>query len=109
MKSVRVAKASEFPQGQIKAFEIEGKRVAVSLVGDQWFAFEDRCSHDDGELASGSVVGNNEVECPRHGARFDMKNGSATRMPAVAPIETYKVEVRGEDVWVMMNEEVEAQ
>lgn len=109
MKALRLALVSDFPQGAIRSFEAGGKRVAVSRVGDEWFAFEDRCSHDDGELASGFIVGNNEVECPRHGARFDMKNGSATRMPAVAPIETYKVEIRGQDVWVMMNEEVEAQ
>jgi 3-phenylpropionate/trans-cinnamate dioxygenase ferredoxin subunit len=40
------------------------------------------------------------VECPRHGARFDVRTGAVLRMPAVTPVESYYVDVEGEDVYI---------
>lgn len=77
-----------------------GKKAAVLRSGGKVYAFEDRCSHDDGELASGSVVDGAQIECPRHGARFDMATGKALCLPAVYPIATYAVEIHNGEVWV---------
>ena len=73
--------------------------TGLARSGKTVFVVEDRCSHDDGELSEGVLHGA-EIECPRHGARFDMSNGHATRMPAVAPIETFAARVEGDDVLV---------
>jgi 3-phenylpropionate/trans-cinnamate dioxygenase ferredoxin subunit len=85
-------------------FEVGEFRLAAARSGSHVFVLEDRCSHDDGELGQGTVFGmtdeGGEIECPRHGARFDIASGRATRMPAIAPIETFAAKVEGEEVWV---------
>ncbi len=105
-KEIRLTKASDIAEGAIKAFSLDDNRkVALTRVANNFYAFEDRCSHDDGELASGHMAEPQSVECPRHGARFDVTTGKATRMPAIAPIEIYPVEVRDGEIWIKVEEQ----
>ncbi|MBI4370108.1 MAG: non-heme iron oxygenase ferredoxin subunit [Elusimicrobia bacterium] len=105
LQKFRLSKLSEMKEGAPQIATIANdQRIAFVLWQGQIYAFEDRCSHDDGELAGGAIL-NCQIECPRHGARFDLKSGKATRMPAIAPIRTYPVEVSGDDVWVCLDGE----
>ena len=61
------------------------------------YAVEDICSHDGQPLTDGPVQGT-AIECPRHGARFDVRSGRPLCMPAVEPIATYEVKVEGNDI-----------
>ncbi|MCB0206575.1 MAG: non-heme iron oxygenase ferredoxin subunit [Anaerolineae bacterium] len=89
---VEVAVAGEIPVGGKKVAVVDDQEIAVFNVDDQQFyAVDDICSHDGGPLAEGEVVNTYEIECPRHGARFDMRTGQALCMPAFEPIEAYKV------------------
>ena len=65
----------------------------------QFYAVEDVCTHDGGPLGEGKLDGC-ELICPRHGARFDVRTGAATRMPAIEPAPTYAVRVEDGDVLV---------
>ncbi len=98
-KFVKVAAQADIPVGGRKLVEIDGVTVAVFNVGGKFYALEDVCTHDGGDLASGSLIGH-EVECPRHGARFDVRTGAATRMPAFEPTNTYEVTVEADHVLV---------
>ena len=73
------------------------RAIAVCNVGGQFYAVDDVCTHDEASLEQGQVEGY-EIECPRHGARFDVRTGAVTALPAVIPIETFGVRVQGEDV-----------
>lgn len=95
----KVAKASSIPPGGMKVIEAGGARVAVCNVEGTFYAIEDVCTHDDGPLGEGTLDGK-EVECPRHGARFDVRTGQATRMPAIVPVRTFPVKV--EDDWIVI-------
>ena len=91
-KLVEVAVAGEIPVGGKKVAVVDDQEIAVFNVDDQQFyAVDDICSHDSGPLAEGEVVNTYEIECPRHGARFDMRTGQALCMPAFEPIEAYEV------------------
>jgi len=72
--------------------------IAVYNIDGDYYAVEDRCSHDDGELAGGELHGH-EVECPRHGARFDVRNGEALCAPAYEPIAKFPVRVEDGVIW----------
>ena len=72
----------------------------MARVGGRLHAVEDRCSHDDGSLGEGVLEGCALV-CPRHGARFDVRDGSVLRMPAVSPI--LSVAVREEEGRVLVD------
>lgn len=95
----RVAKVSEIPPGAMKIVSVGGARVALCNVAGTLYAIEDVCTHDDGPLGEGTLTGD-QVECPRHGARFDVKTGAALSMPAVVPVRTFRVSVSGDDVLV---------
>jgi 3-phenylpropionate/trans-cinnamate dioxygenase ferredoxin subunit len=94
-----VTKGSATEPGKITLHEVQGKRIALCRVGDRFYAIDDVCTHDGGPLDQGELDGV-QVECPRHGARFDVTNGRAVVLPAVRPVRTYEVNVDGEDVQV---------
>ncbi len=99
MAFVPVAKTSDVPAGMVHVFEVQGKSLAVANVNGAFYAIDNVCTHDGGPLGEGTVVGD-QVECPRHGARFDVRTGLARRLPAVLPVKTYEVRVQGDDVEV---------
>lgn len=101
---VDVARVEELPQGERKVVDVDGANIAVFNIGGQYYAIEDVCTHDGGELASGPLEGD-EVVCPRHGARFCVKTGAALAPPAYEPVAVFptriadgKVQVR-DDRW----------
>jgi len=93
------ARASEIPVGQFKAVHVDGKRLLVCHAESGFYAVADTCSHDDGPLADGWLEGE-AIECPRHGAQFDVKTGRVLCLPAAVPIHAYDVRVEGDQVLV---------
>jgi len=87
---VAVARVEEVPVGTVKVVEAGGRQIALCNYGGTFYAIDDECTHDRGPLNQGELIGN-EIECPRHGARFDVMSGRATRLPAVRPVRSYKV------------------
>jgi 3-phenylpropionate/trans-cinnamate dioxygenase ferredoxin subunit len=94
-----VAKVNEIPPGGKKLVEVDGYPVALFNVNGEFYAIEDVCTHDGGPLAEGELDGN-EIECPRHGARFNVCTGAALCMPAIEPVECYEVKVEGDAILV---------
>jgi 3-phenylpropionate/trans-cinnamate dioxygenase ferredoxin subunit len=92
-----VARLSEIPPGGRKVVVFDERAVLIFRIGDDFYAVEDVCSHDGQPLTDGRLEGF-AVECPRHGARFDIRTGRPLRMPAVEPIATFEVQVRGDDI-----------
>jgi 3-phenylpropionate/trans-cinnamate dioxygenase ferredoxin component len=98
MSAHRVAALSEIPPGTTHRIELAGFGVLLCNVDGNVYAIEDVCTHDGGPLDQGELEGVCVV-CPRHGATFDVRDGAAT-MPAVMPVATFPVEIRGDDVYV---------
>jgi 3-phenylpropionate/trans-cinnamate dioxygenase ferredoxin subunit len=94
-----VAKVGETAPGTITVHEVGGVRIALCNVDGVFYAIDDVCTHDGGALDQGELEGK-LVECPRHGAKFDVTNGRAVVLPAVRPVKTYPVQVEGDDVKV---------
>lgn len=95
----RVAHAADIPEGSGRCFTVNGKKIAVFRVGDAFYAVDDTCTHAEASLSEGEVSGH-EVECPRHGARFDLRTGEALCLPATRPVDTYPVRVEDGEVLV---------
>jgi len=79
--------------------ELNGAEVAVFNIDGEFYALPDVCTHDGGTLADGTVEGH-EIECPRHGARFDIRTGKVTAPPACEDVTTYPVRVTSSRVQV---------
>ena len=85
---------SELPPGSSRTVEWEDLEIGVFNCNGELLAIEDRCSHDDGNLAEGEFDPERcTVECPRHGSLFDLHTGKPVTLPAYVPIETFPVRV----------------
>jgi 3-phenylpropionate/trans-cinnamate dioxygenase ferredoxin subunit len=94
-----VAKKDDIPTGEVRVLSVDGKELAVANVDGEFYAIDDVCTHDGGPLGEGYVE-DHQIECPRHGARFDLKTGKAVTLPAVMPVNAYPVRVQGDEVQV---------
>jgi len=96
---VTVAKTSEIEEGTVKVVRVGDASVGVANVAGEFFAFADVCTHDDGPVAEGELD-DHIIECPRHGAKFDIRTGAVRQLPAVVPIPVYAVKVEGDTLSV---------
>ena len=100
---VRVASVAEFADPGRELVEVEDRLVALFHVGGKFYAIDDVCTHDGGPLGEGELDGF-AVACPRHGAKFDIRDGRALTMPATQPTEAHEVKIEGDDVFVRLKQ-----
>jgi nitrite reductase/ring-hydroxylating ferredoxin subunit len=95
---VKVGSRAEFEDLEGgKVVEADGQRIAVFNIGGSYYAIENTCPHRGGPLAEGMVTGE-EVICPWHGSRFNVKTGSVVTPPARQRVKSFPVRVTGNDV-----------
>ncbi|HKI60122.1 MAG TPA: non-heme iron oxygenase ferredoxin subunit [Mariprofundaceae bacterium] len=89
---IDVCSESELHPDERKIVSTDVAEIAVFNLEGELFAIEDVCTHDGGELATGRCEGD-QIICPRHGARFCIRNGKALTPPAYEDIETFPVRI----------------
>ncbi len=94
-----VARSSQIADGTTKRVEVDGQAVLLCKAEGRLYAIEDVCTHDGGELEQGTLEGC-RIECPRHGAYFDVRTGAALTLPATEPVRTFPVRLEGDDIYV---------
>ena len=102
MALIDVCPVEELPPGSVKIVRAGSVAVGVYNLDGEYYAIEDRCSHDDGPLAEGEFDPDEAVViCPRHGSKFDIRSGRPLSLPAFQPVDTFPVAV--EDGWVKVD------
>ena len=92
MPWVGVAREDSMQDGQVAVYEFAERRVALCKASGHFYAIDDVCTHDGGPLDQGHLDGF-RIECPRHGAKFDVTTGKAVALPAVRPVKTWATRV----------------
>jgi len=82
----------QLPQGERLFVEVGGKSIVIFNQAGKLFAIGDICSHDNGPVGDGDIE-EDEIICPRHGARFDIRTGKATSLPAIVDIPSYPLRI----------------
>jgi nitrite reductase (NADH) small subunit len=98
MAWLRAVKKSEIPPGSVAELQLDGKTIALANVGGNFYAIDNTCLHRGGPLGQGALNGQ-LLTCPWHGWQYDVTTGKSAMNPAVG-VTCYRVEVRGDDVWV---------
>ena len=94
MPELDVCPVEELPPDEVKIVHAGLISVGVYNLDGEYYAIEDRCSHDDGPLCEGDWDEDTcRVVCPRHGSAFDLRTGRPMSLPAFEPVETYPVTV----------------
>jgi len=99
----KVAEKDELKAGDRKSFILDDIPALLVCMGDAYYAIEDVCTHDGQPLTDGPIE-DCSIVCPRHGAKFDLKEGTALCMPATEPIQTMDVDVRDDGIYVEVPE-----
>jgi len=92
LKFYKVVEIQDFPENERLFIEIKGLPIVLYSLNGDYFATGDVCSHDNGPIGEGRIEGL-ELICPRHGARFDIRTGKVTRLPATKDIPSYPVKI----------------
>jgi nitrite reductase/ring-hydroxylating ferredoxin subunit len=96
-----VAMLDEIPDGGMKQVVVKGELVGLYRVGPDVYAMGDVCTHEEAYLTEGEFDPEElEVECPLHGSRFNVVDGSVRILPATKPEPSYQVKIDGELVMV---------
>ncbi|MBS1811826.1 MAG: Rieske 2Fe-2S domain-containing protein [Acidobacteria bacterium] len=99
MQFFKIATLSDLAPGRAKAFEVNGKTIAVFNVDGQFYAIDDACPHRGASLAA-SIAKNGKVFCSWHLFDFDLKTGACGAIPDF-PVQTYELKVEGTEIFVL--------
>ena len=94
---VKIGKATDVADGQMRVFDLAGRRVSVAGAAGRLYAFDDTCTHMGCSLARGRLDGT-VVTCACHGSQFDITSGAVVRGPAERPVRSMSVQVEGDDL-----------
>ena len=101
MEFERVAEDADLGEGCLLSVGLgKERRVCLVRVNGDVFAIDDRCTHAEYPLSEGSVGSDYELECPLHGAVFDVRDGSVKSPPAEESVRTYEVKIENGGIWV---------
>ena len=92
LEYIEIAPVDQIPDGERLFIELGGKSIVLFNLAGKLFAIGDICSHDNGPVGDGEIE-ENEIICPRHGARFVIRTGKTTSLPALVDIPAYPVRV----------------
>lgn len=100
--ALRLCSVGDVEPGAARRFDVDGHRIALVRIDDDFYAIGDRCSHADVSLSEGEVLADErEIECWKHGSTFDLKTGEPQSLPATKPVPVYEVRIEGDDVIVV--------
>ena len=100
---IRLAAVGDLPDPGKQIFELDDRIVVLFHVQGSYYCLEDLCTHDGGTLGDGDLE-DFAIACPRHGAKFDIRNGLVVSMPATEDTIYHPVEVQGNDVFVRLSD-----
>ena len=89
---ITLVRVEELPPGERLGVEIDDTNIVVFNLNGEYHAIEDICTHDGGQIIEG-IVEDDQIVCPRHGAHFCLRTGTALSAPAYEPINTFPVRI----------------
>jgi 3-phenylpropionate/trans-cinnamate dioxygenase ferredoxin component len=97
----RLGRADDVESGKAMRFDVDGHRIAVVRIDDDFYAIGDRCSHADVPLSEGEVwAEEREIECWKHGSTFSLVTGEPQSLPATQAVPVYRIFREGDDLMV---------
>lgn len=91
---IRVCPLDEIDPEDVIRFDHAGRTFAVYRAEDGTpFATDGLCTHEGVHLADGLVMGD-QIECPKHNGRFNIRTGAALRVPVCVNLTCWPARVR---------------
>jgi nitrite reductase/ring-hydroxylating ferredoxin subunit len=100
---IKVAELSDIEEGELVPVEVDDEPICLTKANGVICAFTDNCTHIGGPLNEGDLEGD-VLTCPWHGAQFNVHTGKVLRGPARQDLQTYPVQIEGEDILISLPE-----
>lgn len=97
-----VAPVTDLPPGERMVIEVGRHWIVIFNVNDALYAIEDCCTHEEYPLSEGALDGC-AIECTKHGAMFDIRDGKVLAPPAFQPVRTYPVRVNDGNIEISVS------
>lgn len=97
LEFITIAKQADLPPGERIVVEIGRRWIVVFNVEGQFYAVDDDCTHEEFPLSEGALNGYS-LECAKHGAQFDIRDGKVLAPPAFVAVKTYEVRVENDEI-----------
>ena len=96
---LNLGSVDDLKRDQMILIHASGKRIVLGRTEERFVAFDDHCTHKGGSLADGVMICGT-VQCPWHGSQFDVTTGAVKAGPASDRINTYRIEVVNNTVYL---------
>jgi nitrite reductase/ring-hydroxylating ferredoxin subunit len=97
---VVVGKTSEVQDGKLMHITAGGKEIVVTKFDGNYYAMDNVCTHAGADLHEGELS-NNELTCPWHGAKWDIKTGNLISFPQkLKPLQSHKISIENETLYI---------
>ncbi len=100
----RLCHADEVAENRPFGGEVAGTPVALFSDGERCYALRNACSHAQALLSEGFVDART-VQCPLHGAEFDIRTGKCISEPPYDDVQAFEVRVEGGEVYVNLGKD----
>lgn len=97
---IKATSTTDIPDGSMKHVAVQGKEIAITRIGDTFFAVDDTCTHERCSLSDEGFLDGNIVTCGCHGGQFDITTGKVLSLPPPADLHTYNVQIQGTDILI---------
>ena len=95
----QVATTDQLDEDEAIQVIVDGKEIAIVNLGGEFYALDDICTHAYASMADGYIEGDC-IECPLHGAQFNIKTGKAETPPATEDLKCYEIKIEGSNILV---------
>ena len=99
---IDAAAQDDVPQDDVIGLAVAGRDIALYSVDGEVFATDNTCTHGHARLCDGFLEGD-EIECPLHQGRFNVRTGQATCAPVTEALRSYPVKIEGGRVWLALD------
>ena len=100
MAKVVVGKTSQVQDGKLMHITAGGKEIVVTKLDGNYYAMDNVCSHAGADLHEGELS-NNELICPWHGAKWDIKTGNLISFPQkLKPLQSHKILIENDTLYI---------
>jgi len=100
MAKVVVGKSSEVQDGKLMHITAGGKEIVVTKLDGNYYAMDNVCTHAGADLHEGELS-NNELTCPWHGAKWDIKTGNLISFPQkLKPLHSHKISIEKDTLYI---------
>lgn len=101
----KIASVTDIPENGVRSFDHDGERIAIYNCNGQFYATAAICTHSYYDLGEGYVDPDDcSIECPLHGARYNIETGAVIALPAYGALAVYAVQIQGDDILVDVEE-----